>query len=305
MKWRKLGLIYDTQAYVRPWAKHSALSPTPIVLQDCIRIYFSGLDEHTVGKIGYADFSLEEPTKILKVSPDPVLDLGRPGSFDDNGMILGEIFQQDQDMMMCYVGFQKVAKAKFLAFSGLALSRNNGNTFTRMTETPILDRSDEGIYIRAIHSILYEDHKYKIWYSVGNDWQIIEGLPYPMYDIYYCEATDLFSLPKFGQKCLPPLGEEYRIGRPKVYKINGLYYLFFTTSTKDKSYHAGFATSKNGIDWERQPYEALGITTSEEGFDSLHLCYPALFEVQGRTYMVYNGNHMGRDGFGLAILEQH
>ena len=31
--------------------------------------------------------------------------------------------------------------------------------------------------------------------------------------------------------------------------------------------------------------------------------YPHLFELDGETYMLYQGNGMGRAGFGLAILE--
>jgi hypothetical protein len=33
------------------------------------------------------------------------------------------------------------------------------------------------------------------------------------------------------------------------------------------------------------------------------LCYPNLFECDGRTYLLYNGNEFGRHGFGIAILE--
>jgi hypothetical protein len=31
------------------------------------------------------------------------------------------------------------------------------------------------------------------------------------------------------------------------------------------------------------------------------LCYPSLLAYKDRTYMFYNGNDMGRDGFGYAV----
>ena len=33
-------------------------------------------------------------------------------------------------------------------------------------------------------------------------------------------------------------------------------------------------------------------------------CYPHLFQVDERTYLMYNGNEFGRFGFGVAELEE-
>jgi hypothetical protein len=32
-------------------------------------------------------------------------------------------------------------------------------------------------------------------------------------------------------------------------------------------------------------------------------CYPNAFECDGSVYLIYNGNDFGRDGFGIARLE--
>ena len=45
-------------------------------------------------------------------------------------MILGDIVDAPDGLHMFYVGFQRVAKAKFLAFTGLAVSRDGGDTFS-------------------------------------------------------------------------------------------------------------------------------------------------------------------------------
>jgi hypothetical protein len=47
----------------------------------------------------------------------------------------------------------------------------------------------------------------------------------------------------------------------------------------------------------------VGIDVSVSGWDSDMLCYPNLFEREGHTYLLYNGNEFGRHGFGIAILE--
>jgi hypothetical protein len=54
--------------------------------------------------------------------------------------------------------------------------------------------------------------------------------------------------------------------------------------------------------WERDDAQA-GIDISTEGWDSQMQCYPHVFQCDGNTYLLYNGNEFGRHGFGLAVLE--
>ena len=42
---------------------------------------------------------------------------------------------------------------------------------------------------------------------------------------------------------------------------------------------------------------------SEEGWDSEMISYPHVFDVDGKTYLAYLGNEVGRHGFGLAVLD--
>ena len=202
---------------------------------------------------------------------------------------------------MYYVGFQLVQKAKFLAFSGLALSHDDGDTFERVSRAPILDRSDEGLYFRAIHSVMCENGIWKAWCGVGSEWESINGGTFPKYNIKYYESADGIAFPKNGATCLDYELNEYRIGRPRVYKKGNLYTMFFTKGTVKKDYLAGYAESENGTTWSRMD-QKIGIEKSKKGWDSEMLCYPSIIEFNGKTYMFYNGNNFGYDGFGYAIL---
>ncbi len=133
----------------------------------------------------------DDPATIVRVSAEPVLDIGRGGCFDDNGMILGDVVDGPGGLHMFYVGFQRVAKAKFLAFTGLAISTDGGDHFRRMQETPILDRAPGRSTIGAVHSAIHEDGRWRLWYAVGDDWEIIGGQPFPRYHIRYAETDDL------------------------------------------------------------------------------------------------------------------
>lgn len=304
-KWQKKGLCYNAHEHQLDWSKHSALTPTPILLSEkIIRVYFGTRDELGVSRIRYVDLNAENPAEVLFVADKPVLDVGRPGAFDDNGVILGDVVRANEKLYMFYVGFQLIAKAKFLAFSGLAISHDEGTSFVRCSEAPLLDRSNEGIYIRAIHTALFENNKWKIWYAAGNKWTKIEGVDYPNYEIKYLEVDNLFGLPAEGNFCVQHVNNEYRIGRPRVYKSDQGYFMYYTKGETDKSYLPGCAVSQDGITWQRRD-NLVGISPSESGWDAQTLCYPSLLKTpSGKTYLFYNGNDMGKDGFGYAELKQ-
>lgn len=302
-KWKKLGLIYRPK-FDGSWRDNSALTPTAIELNpDVIRVYASFRDTLGVGRIGYVDVDSKDPKKIIGISERPVLDIGNPGMFDDNGVILGDVIKVGNKIYMYYVGFQLVKKVKFLAFSGLAMGTDSGEQFIRMSTTPIMDRHNEGSYIRAIHSVLNEDGKFKVWYAVGNGWENIGGIDFPCYDINYTESEDGIVL-HAGTKVLTNniQNNEYRIGRPRVYKSGNTYVMNFTYGTTDGRYMAGQSISEDGMIWIRDD-NAIGIGPSHEGWDSSQFSYPCILKTSNdRTFMFYNGNEMGKHGFGCAEL---
>jgi len=299
--WTKQGLVFDTARQgVGGWMRHSALTPTPYRLDDeLIRVYAGFRDDDGVSRIGYVDVRADDPAAVVRVSAEPVLDIGRAGCFDDNGMILGDLVDAPGGLHLFYVGFQRVARAKFLAFTGLAISRDGGNSFRRTQETPILDRAPGRSTIAAVHSVMYEDGRWRLWYAAGDDWETIGGRPFPRYHIRHAETDDLAAIPREDQVCLRPQGGEYRIGRPRVYRRDGGYVMLFTRGNVTGEYFPGVATSDDGIAWERHD-GMLGIALSADGWDSRMLCYPALIRQRDKLLMFYNGNDMGVDGFGVA-----
>lgn len=303
MRWIKQGFIYGPDG-TAAWAKNSALTPTPLQVDaDTIRVYVGFRDASGVSRIGFVDVDADNPRCVKGVSSSPVLDVGRDGAFDDNGLILGDVIRCGEEIRMYYVGFQLVKKAKFLAFSGLAISRDGGASFVRHSDAPILDRSGNGIFIRAIHSVMRVGDTFHVWYACGNGWEIINGVPFPRYHIRHLASSDGLHFVGEGERCVDVQGSEYRIGRPRVFRYGEKFLMHYTRGTVQGDYLAGLAESEDGINWTRIDGE-LGISLSHEGWDSRHLCYPAIHTYKDKTYMFYNGNNMGRDGFGYAQLEE-
>lgn len=303
MKWEKRGLIYGPDGKYK-WAQHSALQPTPILIDNkVIRTFIGFRDEHGVGRIGYVDISSRDPHKILKISKRPVLDIGAPGSFDDNGVIPCAVIRRDESLYLYYAGYHLGLKVRFCAYSGLAISNDYGESFERFSKAPILERSDRELLFRVIHSIIQEGDKWKVWYGAGNKFIHGKNKTLPQYNIKYTESEDGINFPKNGITAIDILKGEYRVGRPYVIKESGLYKMFYGIGTNERPYILGYAESKDGINWKRKDKE-IGISLSPNGWDSKMIAYPAIISVDKITYMFYNGNDYGKEGFGYAILKK-
>lgn len=297
----KKGLIYCPNNN-HDWEINTFMTPHAMSINNFIRIWGGVRDLNGVSRIKYIDVDSSNPHKILYNSEKPSLDVGNCGCFDDNGVILGDIINVNNYLYLYYVGFQLVDKVKFHAFSGLAISDDLGVTFSRVSEVPVLDRTDRGRFGRCIHTVMYDEGKFKCWYAIINDWKIINGIPYPVYNIWYTESQDGIHFPLDDSVlCVDVMDNEYRIGRPKVYKTDKGYEMFYTRDLLTKEYMTGYAVSEDGIHWKRIDSKFI-IPKSDTGWDSEMACYPVKLEINNKTFIFYNGNGMGKTGVGYGIL---
>jgi hypothetical protein len=303
MQWEKKGLIYGPSGE-NSWARHSALQPTPLVRPEAgfIRVFAGMRDNEGVSRVGFVDVSCEDPSRILRVSPAPVLDTGVPGAFDDNGVVPTSIVERDGRLYLFYAGYQLVPGVKFLVFGGLAVSRDGGETFQRHSRAPICDRTDEELYFRVIHTMMLDGDRWRAWYGAGDSFDLVDGRQYPRYNIRHAFSPDGIHLSEDYQVCVDMRGGEYRVGRPFVVKHKGRYKMFFGAGTREEGYRLAYAESADGISWIRKD-EELGMKVSESGWDSRMQAYPSVVRCGDKTYMFYNGNDYGREGFGYAVLK--
>jgi len=149
MDWRKLGRVYVADGD-REWAASHAYCPTSIQLdEERIRVYVAFLDRDRVGRVGYVDVDAGDPTKVLDVSKDPVLDVGEAGMFDDNGVTPLSISRDGEEIRLYYAGWQLGVKVRYFLFLGLATSSDGGMSFQRRRRVPVLERSDSEPVVRS------------------------------------------------------------------------------------------------------------------------------------------------------------
>src|ERR1043166_3612757 len=202
MKWVKKGLIYAPDGSVR-WARKYAYPASPLLMHDnTLRIYLAFCDDNMVGRAGYVDLDVDNPSVIRGVSSQPVLDIGEPGAFDENGVVPTSVIRVGELIYMYYVGYQLGYKVRYFQFQGLAISADGGNSFTRYSRVPVLDRSDRELLNRASAFVMHDDGIFRMWYVGGSEWITAHGKTLPTYNMRYLESADGKTWGKEGRVCL-------------------------------------------------------------------------------------------------------
>lgn len=305
MQWRKLGLVV-VKSHLSNGADSHASVPVPYIVNDeIVRIYFTALDPQGRGRPTFVDLFAENPKKVMNVSSKPLLEIGIPGAFDDNGVMpVSVICAAAGTLYMYYVGFEKCTKIRYRIFTGLAVSFDNGLTFEKYRRTPILDRTDAELFFRCGPFVMLDNGVFKLWYVAGSEWTTLNGKPIPVYDLRYQESMDGIRWSDRGTLSMAISGEdEHGFGRPWVIKRGPEdYQLFYSIRRRSfGAYRLGYAESADGINWVRKD-EEMGLDVSPDGFDSHAIMYSAVISVKGKTYCFYNGNNFGQEGFGVAEL---
>jgi sucrose-6-phosphate hydrolase SacC (GH32 family) len=303
MQWLKRGLIYVPPGDAE-WAQHYAFPPTPHRLSDdVLRLYVTFCDADTVGRVGYVDVRAEAPEEIVAVSPQPVLDIGEPGMFDENGVVPTSVLAVGERLFMYYVGYQLGAKVRYYQFQGLAISEDGGESFQRVQRVPVLERSNAEPLNRTSAFVRRQNGVFQMWYVGGGEWTTVGEKPLPVYNMRYIESSDGVAWGDEGRICLDFADpDEHAFGRPWIWEDEKGSVMLFSVRTRSKDYRLGLARSSDGLTWERCDGE-VGIDVSPSGWDSEMIAYGSVVHSGERTFLFYNGNGRGRSGFGYAELE--
>lgn len=299
MKWIKKGLIFEPPGNLDWMATHAAI-PFADRVEDRYRIYFSGRDERGRAQIGYFEVDWANPKEILRVSTIPVVGLGLLGSFDDSGVTSSWILNHNGKKHQYYTGWSLGVTVPFYFYIGLAVSENEGESFHKVSEAPVLGRNEIDPYLTASPCVLIEDGVWRMWYVSCTKWEMENRQPKHYYHIKYAESSDGVNWDRKGIVCIDFESEdEYAIARPCVIREDSVYRMWY--SYRGRNYRIGYAESKDGLRWERKDGE-VGIGVSASGWDSEMIEYPFVFDYKGERYMLYNGNGYGKTGIGLAVL---
>lgn len=296
--WRRLGrLPLDTTH--APWAKsHAALPCVEPAGDEEWVVYLSPRDARGRSRIGRCRLRLDPP-RLSPLEPEPVLDLGALGGFDDSGVTSAGLVCDGDRRLLYYTGWSRGVTVPFYTSVGLAVSER-GARFERTSPAPLFDRSAADPFLTVAPFVLLDDGRWRMWYVSATEWRVHEGQPRHFYNIRYADSADGLSWRRPGTVCIDYQGpDEYAISRGCVIREANGYRMWF--AARGDRYVISSATSPDGEAWTRD--DRAGMQPSETGWDSDMVAYPWVFDAGGRRYMLYNGNGYGRTGIGLAVWE--
>ncbi len=319
MKWKKLGKIFDpTQHKLPNDCVQFAQSPQALVFDDFVRIYFStrSLNKNNgkyLSHIAFIDMQ-KNLRDIIRVSDKTVISLGGLGCFDEHGIFPMNVVRNGDAVYGYTCGWNRRVSVSVDTAIGLAISRDNGLTFQRIGDGPVLQASlhepclvGDG-FVKIIGGVFH------MWYIFGTGWKkfSIGAAPDRTYKIGHATSRDgIHWIKEEARQILTDrLGVDESQALPSVIAIDGRYHMFFCyrqssdfRQNKDRGYRIGHAYSDDLANWTRDDeHPLLDVTPGD--WDADMLCYPHVFECDDKVYLLYNGNEFGRYGFGVAALEQ-
>ncbi|MFA6208466.1 MAG: hypothetical protein WCT03_10300 [Candidatus Obscuribacterales bacterium] len=298
-RWEKLGLLFQAEKQ-RPWLHLYAANPIgEVISNEVVRVYFSPRDASNRSCVATVDFTLADKFLQSELSSQPILVHGDRGYFDDSGCSLGCIVEVgDGRRFLYYVGWNLGKTAPWRNAIGLCISDKPDQPFVKYSNAPILHLDTIDPINLSYPWVLKEGDVWRMWYGSHTKWgpagQEFEHV------IKYAESKDGINWKRSGREVLSlEKPSEYALSRPFVKKEGGIYRMWY--SRRGVNYRIGYAESVDGISWTRYDSD-VGLDVSGEGWDSEMIEYATLFEMSGQSYMLYNGNHYGQQGFGIARL---
>jgi predicted GH43/DUF377 family glycosyl hydrolase len=311
-RWRKAGRVFSPDGRY-PWMHSHAQNPSVLVLPDRVRVYFNcraakGPDGNTSANATFVDVDRADPGKVVAVHDRPVLPLGELGTFDQFGVMIGNVVAVGSEVWAYYVGWSRCQGVPYNHAIGLAISRDGGVTFSRFAQGPIISRSPAEPFIQNSPFVSVIDGRFHMWYSSGTRWLDRGAGVESVYVMMHATSRDGVSWDREGTPCVPYRVDDECQTNPSVLRVGSRFHMWFCYRhgldfrNPARGYRIGHAWSDDLRSWVRDD-EAGELAPSNEGWDSEMVCYPCVFELDGRTLMLYSGNYFGRDGFGYAVLD--
>jgi hypothetical protein len=314
--WKKLGRIFRPQDHAagRPWLNAFAQAPSTVVMANRVRVFFCcrpapDAAGNFVSYAAYVDFDRKDLTTIIGLAAQPVMTLGGIGTFDEFGTYPFSVVAVDTALHAYYGGWTRCESVPFDVAIGKAISCDQGVTFTRSGPGPVLGPSLDEPFVISGPKIRRYHGQWYLWYIAGRKWLIHNDRAEPVYKIRMARSSDGLAWERENRDLISNILEEDEAqASPDVFYKDGCWHMFFSYRYsrdyrgKEKGYRIGYARSPDALNWTREDQRA-GIGISINGWDSEMVSYPHVFEVDGCIYMLYLGNQVGREGFGLAALE--
>lgn len=314
-KWKKLGRVFNPfEIKDKFWLSEFSQAPATLLFDDFVRVYFSSRsqrdkDGQFVSYSAFIDLDRNNLFNIVNIAKEPVLKLGKKGCFDEFGTYPISVIRENDALVAYYAGWTRCVSVPFNTAIGIAKSYDDGVTFHKLGDGPVLSYSTHEPFLISGPKIRKYNDTYYLFYISGKEWISVNNKPEMVLKIRMATSKDGLGWIKNDKNLITEITDTNESqASPDVFYSNGRYHMFFdywipSSFRETKLRKIGYAYSSDLINWIREDHKA-GIDISiDDSFDNEMIAYPHVFNLDEKIYMLYLGNEVGRYGFGLAMLE--
>ena len=166
MNWTKLGRLFDPSEHGMLFAQ----SPQVLDCGDRLRIYFSTRQREESGKflshIAYVEFD-RDLKRIVEVSDHEVIPLGNLGTHDEHGIFPMNVLRHKGVVYGFTSGWSRRVAVSVETGIGLAVSEDEGRTFKRSGDGPILSATAHEPFLVGDPFVIVDGDTWHMWYIYG------------------------------------------------------------------------------------------------------------------------------------------
>ena len=281
------------------WDDAGVFSPSVLTNGYTYQMWYSGLDG-IKSRTGYATST--DGVNWTKDTLNPVLDVGSPGSWDDEEVLLASVLFDGSIYHMWYSGFDGI-KLRI----GYATS-TDGVNWTKDTLNPVLDVGSPGTWddedVVGCY-VLFDGTIFHMWYS-GNDGSF--------YRIGYATSPNGVSWTKDTLNPILDVGDAWgwdrlRVQHPRVVTDGTTYHMWYSGGVNFDS-RIGHATSPDGVSWTKDTHINYVLNWGNIGsWDDDGVATPfVVFDSSISSYKMWytgdDGSDIVRIGYATSLFTQ-
>lgn len=291
----------------KEWFKISKVPSSALLGIKVLSGYLSGGEINSNGDDTFIFFDDFDQT-VVKHESNPVLGVGSPGEFDDEGIYDPSILKVGSTFYLYYSAYPGTQ----LITEGLATSPD-GIVWTKQGKVLDVGATGDWDDLKAHDvAVIEEGGSWYMWYSGTRDPEATYGLK-----IGLATSTDGINWTKnsgcancsgcAGDGCVFDKGaagkfDDHDMVYPAVIKEGGTYYMWYSGVKSGSGYSGiGLATSTDRINWTRQNGGDAVFTKGTAAWESNYIYQADVKKIGDKYWMVYAGANSGGDRqLGLA-----
>jgi len=258
------------------WMESQTANPDLLDMGDQYFMYFRG-QQGGHDRIGVAIIEKEKfDGKTWQILPDPIIDVGNPGDWDETHVLDPASVLVNGKIYLYYSAVCPTCDRSIC----LATSED-GIHFQKYDKNPVV--------IGGGPEIVFKDRIFYLFY-----WK--PGQSGKGFEIHLSTSRDGLNFKGISPAPVLHVGEvgswdSHTVETPRIFQEKGLYYMVYCGSDRydDYPWHAGLATSRDLIQWEKYPHNPIFSRGEAGAWDEGAIWFTTVEKINGIYYLWYEG----------------